>query len=124
TTLFRSRAMPVNLYDNWRNNSNNRFKDIRWGRKVIGQFTSYEDILNSPIQDNNGNKSLLPGDLKFEDLNNDGIIDDNDVQPIGHGATPRMYYGLNIGAQFKGLDMTVFFQGAAGHDVYLNGDVL
>jgi len=118
------RAMPINLYDNWRNNSNSRFKDIRWGRKVIGQFSSYEDILNSPIQDNNGNKSLLPGDLKFEDVNNDGIIDDNDVQPIGHGSTPRMYYGLNIGAQYKGFDMTVFLQGAAGHDVYLNGDVL
>lgn len=118
------RATPVNLYDNWRNNSNNRFKDIRWGRKVIGSFSSYEDILNSPIQDNNGNKSLLPGDLKFEDLNHDGIIDDNDVQPIGHGPTPRMYYGLNLAAQYKGFDMTVFLQGAAGHDVYLNGDVL
>jgi len=118
------RAASTNQYDNWRNNSNDRYKDIRWGKKAIGQFTSYEDILNSPIQDNNGNKSLLPGDLKFEDVNHDGIIDDNDVQPIGHGSTPRMYYGLNIGAQFKGFDMTLFFQGAAGHDIYLSGDVL
>ncbi|GAA4798369.1 TonB-dependent receptor [Olivibacter ginsenosidimutans] len=118
------RTASTNQYDNWRNNSNDRYKDIRWGKKAIGQFTSYEDILNSPIQDNNGNKSLLPGDLKFEDVNHDGIIDDNDVQPIGHGSTPRMYYGLNIGAQFKGFDMTLFFQGAAGHDIYLSGDVL
>ncbi len=118
------RALPVNQYDNWRNNTNERYTGLRWGRKVVGQFSSYEDILNSPIQDNNGNKSLLPGDLKFEDVNGDGLIDNLDEQPIGRGATPRQYYGLTFGGQFKGLDFTVFFQGAAGHDVYLSGDVM
>lgn len=118
------RATSTNMYDNWRNNSNERYKDIRWGRKVVGQFQSYEDILNSPIQDGNGNKSLLPGDLKFEDYNGDGIIDGSDDQPIGHGDSPRMYYGLNLGASYKGLDLTVFFQGAARHDIYVSGDIL
>lgn len=66
----------------------------------------------------------MPGDLKFEDYNGDGIIDDNDTQPLGHGATPRMYYGLNMSGEYKGFDLTVFFQGAAGHDIYVSGDIL
>ena len=118
------RELSTNMYKDWRDNSNGRYKDIRWGRKVVGQFQSYEEIFNSPIQDKNGNKSLMPGDLKFEDWNNDGIIDDKDVQAIGHGSKPRMYYGFNLGAKYKGFDMTMFFQGAAGHDIYINNDIL
>ena len=49
------RAASANMYDNWRNNSNDRYKDIQWGKVCIGQFSSYEEILNSPIQDGNGN---------------------------------------------------------------------
>lgn len=118
------RAASTNMYNDWRNNTNGRYKDIRWGKKVIGQFTSFEEILNSPVQDKDGNRSLMPGDLKFEDYNGDGIIDDNDTQPLGHGATPRMYYGLNMSGEYKGFDLTVFFQGAAGHDIYVSGDIL
>lgn len=118
------RAASTNMYNDWRDNTNGRYKDIRWGKKVIGQFTSFEEILNSPVQDKDGNRSLMPGDLKFEDYNGDGIIDDNDTQPLGHGATPRMYYGLNMSGEYKGFDLTVFFQGAAGHDIYISGDIL
>ena len=112
------------MYDNWRNNSNDRYKDIQWGKVCIGQFSSYEEILNSPIQDGNGNKSLMPGDLKYEDWNGDGIIDSKDDQPIGHGSTPRMYYGLNLYGSYKGFDLTLFFQGAAGHEVFMTGDFM
>ena len=118
------RAASTNMYDNWRNNSNDRYKDIQWGKVCIGQFQSYEEIFNSPIQDNNGNKSLMPGDLKFEDWNNDGIIDSKDDQPIGHGNTPRIYYGLNLSGSYKGFDLTLFFQGAAGHEVFTSGDFM
>ena len=118
------RAASSNMYDNWRNNSNDRYKDIQWGKKVIGQFGSYEQILNAPIQDNNGNKSMMPGDLMYEDWNHDGIIDGKDDQPIGHGNTPRMYYGLNLNGQYKGFDLTLFFQGAAGHEVFTSGNLM
>lgn len=118
------RAASANMYDDWRNNSNNRYKDIQWGKKVVGQFQSWEEIMNSPVQDSNGNKSLMPGDLKFEDWNNDGIIDGKDDQPIGHGNTPRMYYGLNLYGEYKGFDITLFFQGAAGHEVFTSGDFM
>ncbi|MDR1368718.1 MAG: TonB-dependent receptor [Dysgonamonadaceae bacterium] len=118
------RADPTNMYDNWRNNSNDRYKSIAWGKKATGQFQSYEEILNAPVQDGNGNKSLMPGDIKYQDWNNDGIIDGKDDQPIGHSDTPSMYYGLNLYAEWKGIDLTVFFQGAAGHEVFLGGDLM
>ena len=118
------RANPSNMYDNWRNNSNNRVKGIQWGKVSLGQFKSYEEILNSPIQDGNGNKSLQPGDIKFEDYNNDGIIDSKDDQPIGHGSDPHMYYGLNTSVNYKNFDLTIFFQGAAGHEIFLGTDFI
>lgn len=117
-------AASANKYENWRNNTNNRNENIQWGLKVIGQFTSYADILSSPIQDDNGNKTLLPGDLKFEDYNGDGIINDEDEQPIGRGTTPTKYYGLNINGEYSGFDMTVFLQGASGDNVFISGDIL
>lgn len=118
------RAESANMYENWRNNSNERYKDIKWGKKYIGQFQSFEEILNAPIQDGNGNKSLLPGDLRFEDVNKDGIIDDKDNLPIGYSNSPRMYYGLNLYGAYKGFDLTLFFQGAAGHSVFMGGDLM
>jgi len=118
------RAASSNSLTNWRNNSNDRFKYIAWGREVIGQFQSYEDILNSPIQDGNGNKSLLPGDLKFRDVNNDGIINGSDDLPLSTGDTPRFYYGLNINAAYKGFDVTIFLQGAGGHRVSTASDFM
>ena len=118
------RAAASNMYDNWRNNSNDRVKDIHWGYVALGQFQSYEEILNSPIQDGNGNKSLMPGDIKYEDWNNDGIIDSKDQQPIGHSATPHFYYGLNMSASYSNFDLTIFFQGAGGHEVFTTGDFM
>ncbi|MDR2919549.1 MAG: TonB-dependent receptor [Tannerella sp.] len=118
------RAASMNMYDDWRWNTNNRYKDIEWGKKVIGQFQSYEEILNAPIQDGNGNKSLMPGDLKYQDWNNDGIIDDKDDKPIGHGKMPTMFYGLNLYAEWRGIDATIFLQGAAGHEVMMSGEFL
>lgn len=118
------RAESANMYENWRNNTNGRYQGIVWGYESIGQFRSYEEILNSPIQDSNGNKSLMPGDIKYRDLNNDGIIDSNDQKPIGHGVTPHIYYGLNLTGNYKNFDVTIFFQGAAGHEENFNGDFL
>ena len=111
------RGESGNSYENWRNNTNDRYKNMTWGYEAIGQFQSYEEILNAPIQDGNGNKSLLPGDIRYKDINNDGIIDSKDEKPIGHNDTPTMYYGLNLTADWNGFDFTAFFQGAAGHEV-------
>jgi len=117
------RNASLNENDNWRNNTNGRNKNIWWGYKAIGQFKSEDEIANSPIQDGNGNQDLNPGDIKYEDYNHDGVIDENDVQPIGRGKTPEIMYGLTLNAQWKGIDLTVFFQGAGNFNALLSNDM-
>jgi hypothetical protein len=64
--------------------------------------------------DNQGNTSLLPGDLIYEDLNGDGIINHLDLKPIGYaeGALPYFNYGINGRVSFKGFSLAFDFMGA------------
>jgi hypothetical protein len=105
--------VPGNSYLKWLNSEEDRYKNIWWGYNHIGQFTSQEDIYNSPIQDNNGNRDILPGDFKYEDLNGDGLINEMDMQPVGYGTVPDISYGINISMSWKGLDLNLLFQGAS-----------
>ncbi|MBC7840023.1 MAG: TonB-dependent receptor, partial [Nitrospiraceae bacterium] len=58
-----------------------------------------------------------PGDIKFRDLNGDGVINDNDRTFIGN-PIPRLSYGLNMAADYHGFDLSVLFQGVEGVDKY------
>ena len=58
-----------------------------------------------------------PGDIRFKDLNGDGIINDNDRTFIGN-PIPKMSYGLNLSADTRGFDVSMFFQGVRGVDKY------
>jgi len=118
-TLYVERPDDGNMYINWRNNPKDRYQGITWGLEMIGQFQDYKEILNSPIQDNNGNRSLLPGDFKYSDINGDNIIDNLDYTPIGTNSVPFMYYGLEYGFDWNGFDFNMFWQGAAGHNIQL-----
>lgn len=60
---------------------------------------------------------IKPGDIKFNDLNNDGIINDNDRTYLGN-PNPRLTYGLNFSANYKGFDIAFFFQGVKGVERY------
>jgi TonB-linked SusC/RagA family outer membrane protein len=125
-TLYVERAESNNSYKNWRDNNSYRWDDTYWGYHVTGQFGSMEEIKNSPIQDDNGNRNLLPGDLKYEDFNNDGIIDDNDVKPIGRNSgTPQVNLGFSFSAQWKGFDVNLLLQGATKFTIsYLGSNQL
>ena len=57
------------------------------------------------------------GDAKFKDINGDGKIDDNDKTNLGN-PFPWLTYGFNIGAEYKGFDLQVFFQGVYGNEIY------
>ncbi|MCO5237636.1 MAG: TonB-dependent receptor [Chitinophagaceae bacterium] len=107
-------------YDRWMNDWNDRYTNRATGfLKAIGQFQSQEEIDNSPIQDGNGNRTLLPGDIKFDDFNGDGIIDSRDIQSTGYGTTPELMYGLNLNASWKKFNITVNWQGATNFQVHL-----
>ena len=64
---------------------------MSFGYKCVGQFQDQEDINNWAIQDDAGNTTMMPGDLKYEDFNGDGVIDNNDIQPITRSNTPEIY---------------------------------
>ena len=117
-------ASPTNSLSNWMNNSAYRYNDIYWGYKVIGQFQNEAEIKSSPVEDGNGNRNVLPGDLKYQDVNHDGVIDANDLQPIGKNAnTPEVTFGMTFNVQYKGFDLNALFQGAAESTVSYLGTI-
>lgn len=87
----------------------------RWiGYKSDGLFMSQEEIDNHPIdQDEVGNTTLRPGDIKYFDLNGDNVINYTDQTEIGYGDFPDLTYGLNIQLDYKGFSLTALFQGAS-----------
>jgi hypothetical protein len=108
--LYVERANSGNSYDNWRNNQTNRYNDIWFGYGSAGRYTSYEEIAGSDIFTN---ITTLPGDYKYKDWNEDGIIDGNDKYPIATTSYPLLNFGMNIGVQYKNFDLTMLFQGAS-----------
>jgi hypothetical protein len=81
----------------------------------IGKFSSDADALVTPqIFD----ALLHEGDLKYQDLNGDNIVDDNDMSSIGH-TTPRLYYSLNAKLYYKNFEMTLIGTGRALYDIPL-----
>lgn len=103
--------------DNWRNNREGRWKNIYWGLKAVGQFQSVEDIKSSPIQDRQANSTLRPGDIKYDDFNNDGVIDNADRQVIGRGDDPEIFFGVGMNARWKRFSLYMTWQGAGNFNV-------
>ncbi|RAJ02406.1 TonB-linked SusC/RagA family outer membrane protein [Chitinophaga skermanii] len=108
----------TNSYDKWRNGTANRWNDIVWGYTYQGQFQSLEEIATHPIQNGDqANIRELPGDFKYQDTNNDGVIDDRDMTPMFYGGSPKMFYGLTLNASYKGFDLNALFQGSGKYTV-------
>lgn len=82
------------------------------GLVALGLFESEEDIANSPRQ--TFGAVVRPGDIKYKDINGDNIIDSNDMIAIGYSDIPEISYGFGASAQWKGIDLSLFFQGV-GH---------
>lgn len=116
--VYAERGDFVNSMDRWRNGTNERWSDVVWMYDYVGQFQSEEEIISSPVQNGTlGNSKELPGDFKYSDVNNDGVIDGNDVTPLEWGGNPKMYYGLTVGAKWKSFDFNMLWQGAAKYSV-------
>ena len=75
-----------------------------------GLFTSQEEIDNSPKQQF-GNYTV--GDIKYRDLNGDGIVDGNDVTTAGSPTVPEIQYGIGATVKWRRLDFSFMFQGAS-----------
>jgi tonB-linked outer membrane protein, susC/ragA family len=88
------------------------------GLIALGLFKDYDDIRNSPRQDFG---TVQPGDIKYKDVNGDGVVNDGDKVAIGATTRPNMIYGFGISASWKGLDVNVHFQGAGKTSFFIDG---
>ena len=92
---------------------------LSWEGKKLNQLTGLiaerlfideADIANSPEQTFG---PVMPGDIKYKDVNDDGIINSQDYVPIGYPSVPNYIYGFGFSAGYKNLDFSCFFQAAA-----------
>ena len=85
--------------------------DAATGLIALGFFESLEDIDNSPLQEFG---QVKVGDIKYKDVNEDGVINENDYVAMDWGTKfPALNYAFNIGMEFKGFGLSATFQGAA-----------
>jgi TonB-dependent starch-binding outer membrane protein SusC len=81
--------------------------------QMEGIFQTQQEIDDSPFQ----TKDTRPGDIKFADLNDDGLIDDKDRAHLGN-PFPDIMFGLTASVTYKNFDLSVLAQGVQGNDVY------
>jgi len=82
-----------------------------FGLVAAGLFRDQADIDAWPKQSFG---DVEPGDIKYLDLNGDGVADSYDVKPIGYTSIPEIVYGFGFSLQWKAFDFSAFFQGV-GH---------
>jgi len=79
-----------------------------------GAFLSQEEIASNTIDYSAVTSNLRPGDMKFKDLNDDGVIDADDQLRMDKTITPNFTYGITMNLQYRNFDLSVLFQGASG----------
>lgn len=85
-----------------------------YGYKTDGLYQNDAEVA-AAVPDANGTPS--PGDIRFVDVNGDGIVDANDRTNIG-SPFPGFYYGMNFNAEYKGLDFSINFRGVGDRQIY------
>ena len=88
-----------------------------WGFKTAGIFQNQQEI-NDWIAAGNGvlQSNVQPGDVKYYDINHDGVINDDDKVNLGNGM-PDFTYGFSLGFDWKGLDFSVSANGSVGNKI-------
>jgi len=89
-----------------------------WGLVAERLFVDKNEVTNSPLQ--YGDVGLLAGDIKYRDINKDGIINDDDMVPIGLPTVPEIIYGFGSSVHYKNIDFSFYFQGSARSSFFIN----
>jgi TonB-linked SusC/RagA family outer membrane protein len=89
-----------------------------FGLIALGFFEDEVDIANSPTQ--TFQEKVIPGDIKYKDVNDDGVVDVYDRRPIGYPATPEIMFGFGGTVAYKGFDATIHFSGVANRSNFLD----
>jgi TonB-linked SusC/RagA family outer membrane protein len=83
-----------------------------YGHQVVGIYKTAEEVASAPAQTGKG-----IGRLRYADLNSDGVVDANDRTYLG-SPIPTLTFGINLKADYKDFDLSVFFQGVSGNKIY------
>ncbi len=87
-----------------------RYVNQRYGYIAERLFADDEEVANSPRQDV-GNEIVRGGDIKYTDINRDGVINADDIVPFGTTSVPEVVYGFGFSVGYKNFDLSAFFQG-------------
>lgn len=97
---------------------------MQYGYVADGIFQSQQEVDNYPAFLENAIQSQIrPGDIRYKDLNGDGVINQYDKTNFG-SKKAKGYYGLTLGGNWKGLDFSLFFQGTINRQTYLSGNFM
>ena len=89
-----------------------------WGYEYEGVYKSDAEVLEQFYgYKDNAAANLHAGDARYKDLNENGLLDEGDKRNIGN-PFPKLTYGINLGADFYGVDIQLFFQGVYGNSIY------
>ena len=88
-----------------------------WGYIAERLFVDDEEVKNSPTQTFGEARG---GDIKYRDVNQDGVVDKLDKVPIGFPTTPEITYGFGVSAKYKSFDFSTFFQGTARRSFWID----
>lgn len=90
-----------------------------WGYRQMGIFQNQTEI--DSYVDKNGEKiqpNAKPGDFKFAKLGDSGVLNDDDDRTFIGDPNPDLILGFNIGLQYRNFDLSMYFQGTVGNDIY------
>jgi hypothetical protein len=100
-------------------------KGFRYGQTrgliALGLFKDQADIDSSPDQSTLANFTIQPGDIKYKDVNGDGVINDDDIVPIGYSNIPGLMYGTGLSVSYNQWGLSVLFQGAGKRTFFVGG---
>lgn len=118
--VLREDDTPPQAYP-WMNHRGNNV-NARYGYVAEGLFQSDDEVAKSAVP---GDKSTVKaGDIKYKDLNGDGLINGYDITKIGHGDVPSLTYGFGFTVDYKGFSFGTLFEAVQHADVYLGGDAI
>ena len=112
--LYDDKPSQVWPYQNTAGFANNQQR----GLIAEGLFMTQQEIDSWPSQ---FGYSLQPGDIKYRDVNGDGVVDDFDMVPIGYTTIPEINYGFGLSLGWKGIDASIFFSGMAHVTRFIGG---
>jgi TonB-linked SusC/RagA family outer membrane protein len=125
-TLRGNLTLARSLVDYWEQTYNYPYQSysgvpygIHRGLIALGLFSDEDEIRSSPVQTYMSN--VMPGDIKYRDVNGDGKIDDDDIVPLSYSNIPNIQYGFAVEYRWTNFTASIFFEGVNEVEYFLGG---